>query len=173
MTPTPTAPRQPSSFYLYPGDLHVSSSGETISTLLGTCVSVALYDCLRGVGGMNHYLLSVPTGGRDGSTGETRYAHRALTVLLDSMLTAGARREQIEAKVFGGALRGDSESPQARVARENVRAALEALERWGIPIRAVDTGGPHGRRVFFSTATGRAMVRLFRWPETKEVSSAT
>jgi len=52
---------------LWAGDIFVSEKQIRMTTVLGSCVSVCLFDRLRCFGGMNHYLLPSPgEGGRHG-----------------------------------------------------------------------------------------------------------
>jgi chemotaxis receptor (MCP) glutamine deamidase CheD len=74
-----------------------------IVTVLGSCVSACIRDRVSGMGGMNHFMLP-DGGGDDGSpvSASARYGTYAMEVLINEVLKAGARRENLEAKVFGG-----------------------------------------------------------------------
>ncbi len=144
-------------FYLHPGRLFVSTEPAAVTTILGSCVAVCLWDESRGIGGMNHYLL--PDGDADGAAAE-RFAKVALRRLLAKLLALGARKENLEAKLFGGAcvLEAFRES-RNDLGAKNVEAARHFLEVESIPIIAEDVGGQAGRKLVFHTGGGSAWVR--------------
>jgi chemotaxis protein CheD len=142
---------------LHPGDYHVTSQPITLSTLLGSCVSVCLYDPVRRVMGMNHFLLAERryADGRPVLEGEAgRYGIHAMELLINQLLRSGAQRRYLRAKAFGG---GSVMSRRARgsdgflsVGTDNVRFVREFLRRDGIPLVAADLGGNFGRQIHFT-----------------------
>lgn len=80
--------------------------------------------------------------------------------LIERMVDAGAVRERLVAKVFGGAsLLGDGRAPGRRLGTENVRLAFSILAEAGIPVVAEDVCGTRGRKVIFHADTGDTWVR--------------
>jgi len=140
--------------YLYPGGLWAEAEAGVITTVLGSCVSVCLWDPHAGLGGINHFILP-----RGGATVSARYGNHALPMLLERVLALGARRETLFACVFGGAsvLAGESSGP--RLGSRNVATAFEFLEANGIPVLRQDVGGREGRKLTFRTADGGTLVR--------------
>jgi len=137
--------------FLSPGEVIVSAEPAVISTVLGSCVSITLWDKERGIGGLNHFVL--PRGGTS-----ARYGDTAVLELIDGLLEQGARLRGLEAKVFGGA----AVLPvggEGSVGAANVAFALGELSRRGIPVVGRRTGGERGRLVMFNTGTGDAFVR--------------
>ena len=134
------------------GEHHVSADPEVvISTLLGSCVAACLYDPVCRVGGMNHFLLPGRRGVRD-IDGLGLGVH-AMELLVNALLAAGARRERLEAKLFGGAhMMGGLRD----VGRQNALFAMSFLEAEDIPHRGGSLGGSCARRVQFWPASGRA-----------------
>lgn len=126
-------------------------------TVLGSCVAACLYDPVRRIGGMNHFLLPE---GRD--TRDIRHAAAAMECLVNAMLKAGAARERLRAKLFGGA-RVLTRLPD--IGLRNGEAALAFLKGEGIPCDAADLGGNKARRVRFWPATGRAQTLLLDRPD--------
>lgn len=122
-----------------------------LTTILGSCVAACLRDPVAGVGGMNHFLLpgTVGPGGGDA----TRYGVHLMELLINDMLKKGARRDRIEAKVFGGAKTIASFS---NVGEQNVAFAMQFLKDEGIPVIGSSTGGQHGRKLEFWPVSGRA-----------------
>ena len=88
---------------ILPGEYYFTAKDMMIVTVLGSCVSACLRDRVSGVGGMNHFML--PDGGGDADSpisASMRYGTYAMEILINELLKAGARRENLEAKVFGG-----------------------------------------------------------------------
>lgn len=137
------------SVYLHPGDSVATNTPTAIKTILGSCVSVCLWDGDRGVGGMNHFVMprtwaNTPHPGRFGTL--------AIPRLIDAMVEQGARAGRLQAKVFGGAsmMPGGQARPN-QIGFQNIRVATELLERAGIPVVASDVGGARGRKIIFYT----------------------
>jgi chemotaxis protein CheD len=143
--------------YLLPGELHASAEPCQISTILGSCVSVCLFDPSRLAGGMNHFLLP---SSRKGQAASLRFADTATVALLEKLLAIGCRLENMTAKIFGGSalFRGANSYPESLGAK-NVAAAIQLMENAGLQISAQETGGDHGRKVVFDTDDGVAWSR--------------
>jgi chemotaxis protein CheD len=146
--------------YVHPGQVVVSGPAgpASFSTILGSCVAVCLHDAGAEIGGLNHFLLPVPT---DDAEPTPRYAGVAMEMLLQRMLAEGARPKRIVAQVFGGAsvLRA-FEADVNHLGRRNVTAALEILSGHRIPVKHTDVGGTRGRKVVFSPRDGSTTVHL-------------
>lgn len=143
--------------YLLPGELHASAEPCQISTILGSCVAVCLFDPTRLAGGMNHFLLP---SSRKGESVSLRFGDTATIALLEKLLALGCRLESITAKIFGGSalFRGKDRYSESLGAK-NVAAAKQLMENAGIRIVAHETGGDHGRKVVFDTDDGVAWSR--------------
>ena len=86
--------------YLHAGHLFVSGTPCRVSTILGSCVSVALFDPVAQVGGLNHFLLPQ---GPENTAPSARFGTIAVPWLIDALVAAGAQRRALQAKLFGGA----------------------------------------------------------------------
>jgi chemotaxis protein CheD len=143
--------------YLHPGEIHASGHPARVTTILGSCVAVCLFDARRHVAGLNHFLLpSAPAA----SATSIRYGDVAIGVLIRRVLNLGATREGLTAKIFGGAnvLHAFAEGSR-HIGLANVDVARELLERNGIPLVAEDVGGTRGRKLVFSLPDGAAWVK--------------
>lgn len=140
------------------GEYYVTRSRNyTITTLLGSCVAVCLYDLVNGIGGMNHYMLPGPNVHTKITYPDPRYGTVAMELLLKEVLKKGADYEALQAKVFGG---GEMfVARQYNIAKENIRFALTYLASKEIPIVAMDVGGVWGRKVFYSLKEYNVFVR--------------
>ncbi len=144
--------------YLLPAELSVvdSESSHTIMTILGSCVSVCLWDRRGRAGGMNHYLLP-----RRGNGGELspRYGDVAIPTLVRRLVALGAAHEDLRAKIFGGAHVMPADHPSGKsLGAQNVEVAIEFLRAEGVQILSEDVGGKRGRKLAFNTLDGTALV---------------
>ncbi len=144
--------------YLHPGQIHASSEPSTITTILGSCVAVCLWDPVTRVGGANHYIL--PKWPGEGSVPK-RYGDTAIRELLQEILAAGAPKERLQAKIFGGAciFKSFQGSRDMHFGQQNVTIARSALRAVGVHIVTEDVGGNHGRRMIFQTDTGDCLIK--------------
>lgn len=127
-----------------------------MTTVLGSCVAACIYDAERGVGGMNHFLLAETADGTRMEDEAMRYGAYAMEVLINDLMKLGARREKLEAKLFGGAKLFDSLND---VGAANAGFARRFLEDEGIPVTGASLGGRKARRLEFWPASGRARQR--------------
>jgi len=151
------------------GEYKVSDDGQTvITTLLGSCVAACMHDPAARVGGMNHFLLPGDSDASHLSEAE-RYGVHLMELLVNGMLKQGARRERIQAKLFGGArtIRNLSD-----VGGANARFAKEFLKREGIAVVGGSLGGTQGRRLQYWPASGRARQILMSADEPVIVQAA-
>ncbi|UQA56706.1 GAF domain-containing protein [Polyangium aurulentum] len=147
------------SVYLYPGDAFVSDSPVELTTILGSCVAVCLWDTMLHIGGMSHYLLPASPLGQSASL---RFGDAAIPALLASLERLGSRKHSVQAKLFGGAAVNASAQARggAELGRRNVEMARRMLGDHGIRIVAEDVGGTAGRKLRFRTDDGLALVKV-------------
>ncbi|MBV9509651.1 MAG: chemotaxis protein CheD [Caulobacteraceae bacterium] len=139
------------------GDRAVSANPNLVmTTVLGSCVAACIYDVARGIGGMNHFLLSEAANGARIEDEATRYGAYAMEVLINDLMKLGASRSSLECKLFGGAKMFDSLND---VGAANAAFARRFMEDEGIPVAAASLGGRNARRVEFWPASGRARQR--------------
>ncbi|HZW78915.1 MAG TPA: chemotaxis protein CheD [Candidatus Deferrimicrobiaceae bacterium] len=152
----PADSNQPRHF-LYPGQVFVTREAMTISTILGSCAAVCLWDRHKRAGGMNHYLL--PEGQAEGPN-RLRYGNIANPELLREVLALGCELRNLQAKVFGGSSAFAVDLSQS-VGTRNVDLAESFLRSAGIPIVEKEVSGKHGRRLVFQVADGVTMIKSF------------
>lgn len=127
----------------------------TLTTILGSCVSVCMWDEQARIGGMNHFLLA-----EGADTNAIKYGAYAMEKLINQLVRAGAGRETLQSKVFGGAAVSNFVSD---IGQKNAVFAREFLATEGIPCRGESLGGTKARRVRFVPTTGSAQM-LFVLP---------
>ena len=139
------------------GEIVVRREPTVLVTILGPCISVCLFDAHRGVGGMSHCLLPIAPGE---SLPSPRYCVEAHQQLVRGVLAAGAERQHLVAKVFGGARIAVAENAVTdSLGRQNWETALQLLEADRIPVQGKDVGGRFARKVIFRTDDGSAWVK--------------
>ncbi len=157
----PQAVAEPSAlqpYYLEPGGLVAVSRPTEVTTILGSCVAVCLWDELLHVGGMNHFLLPTPPLGQPPSS---RHGSAAIPMLIRELERMGSQRGHLKAKVFGGAHLMGPPLPDAppSLGVRNAELARRLLAESGIAIIAEDLGGGAGRKLRFRTDDGTALVK--------------
>lgn len=141
---------------ILPAEYFVTNEPLGLMTVLGSCVAACLRDPILGLGGINHFML--PDG--DSSDGApARYGLHAMELLINELIKAGARRERLEAKVFGGGnvLKSFTSMP---IGTRNGQFVSEFLRNEGVNVVAKDLGGIHPRKICYFPTTGKAMVKL-------------
>ncbi|HUO44396.1 MAG TPA: chemoreceptor glutamine deamidase CheD [Burkholderiales bacterium] len=147
---------------LLPGEYHVSKEDIVEVTVLGSCVSACIRDRLLGIGGMNHFMLPDGGAGGRGRFGvSSRYGVHAMEVLINSLLKLGARRENFEAKVFGGGnvLRSLN---VANIGQRNADFVLDFLKTERIRVIAQDLVGIFPRKIYHLVRSGVVRVKMLK-----------
>ena len=142
--------------YLYPGTLFAQREPHLVTTVLGSCVAVCLWDPVARIGGINHYLLPLWNG--DGLP-TPKYGNIAISKLVEKIADCGGSPYRLIAKLFGGASMWHSSPGLYQVGERNIALAQTQLAEMKIQIAAADLGGNVGRKVIFDTGTGAAMMR--------------
>jgi chemotaxis protein CheD len=142
---------------ILPGEYFVTDKGMLLVTVLGSCVAACIRDTKTGMGGMNHFMLP-DDGGRETVGASARYGTYAMEVLINHLLKMGARRNSLEAKVFGGGAVMASLS-SSNVGTRNAEFVLNYLKVEKIPIVAKDLLDSYPRKVYYFPGTGRVMVK--------------
>lgn len=140
--------------FLYPGYIYANPTPGIVTTLLGSCVAVCLWDERLRCGGLNHFLLPTRAKSEDVAA---RYGNSATASLLEQMRKMGSRVSDLKAKVFGGSrlIAGVSAS---NLGDNNVAAALGMLTAAGVNVVERDTGGNAGRKLIFDLVQGSTKV---------------
>ena len=137
-----------------PGEYFVSGENIVIMTVLGSCIAACLWDSRARVGGMNHFMLPES----DSTDVSGRYGSYAMELLINEMLKLGARRETMQAKIFGGG-QVMANFTTMNVGERNTSFVVNYLQTERIPIVSEDVLDIYPRKVVFFPATGKAMVK--------------
>ncbi|WP_338056019.1 chemotaxis protein CheD [Thermanaerosceptrum fracticalcis] len=131
-----------------------------ITTGLGSCVGVCLWDPIMKVGGLAHIMLPDSTQSRS-IQNKAKYADTGVTLLIEEMVKLGAVKSRLVAKIAGGAqmFNFPGASNVMRIGERNTEAVKKCLEQEKIRILAEDTGGNFGRTIEFSTTDGQLLIK--------------
>ncbi|MBF0141123.1 MAG: chemotaxis protein CheD [Magnetococcales bacterium] len=142
--------------FLLPGALFAKDGDYIITTVLGSCIAVCLWDRVKKRGGMNHYKLPLWNG--DGLP-SPKFGNIAIEKLIENLVGFGCTQRNLIAKVFGGAAVIQSSSGLLNVGERNIEVARDYLAQARIPIAASDIGGTQSRKVIFNTADGSILMK--------------
>jgi len=150
---------------ILPGEYYVTNDDESLTTVLGSCISACVRDPQAGVGGMNHFMLPEEGGNcgdrwLDPASGlATRYGSYAMESLINDLMKRGARRERLEIKLFGG---GKILASATDVGRRNIEFIRDYLRLEGLRSVAEDLGDVHPRKIEYSPRTGKVRVKRLK-----------
>ena len=136
---------------------------------LGSCVGIVLYDIVTRTCGLAHIMLPdskmVRVGGKPG-----KYADIAIEAMLNQMIAVGVNRNNVIAKIAGGAcmFSGLSLTDFMNIGLRNVSAIKNVLKELKINLISEDTGGSYGRTIEFHSETGKLIIKSSMAP-TKEI----
>lgn len=145
-------------FYLLPGELMVVEHPCEISTVLGSCVAIIIYDSDSCLSGMIHYLL--PRCMEENTESIGKYANTAFPQLIELLQERGIR--SMHAKIFGGGRVLENVQIGNGVGEENINIGLKMLDHYGIPVMEKNLGGTSGRKICFSSDTHRVVCDSVR-----------
>lgn len=147
---------------LLPGQYFATSQDKMLVTVLGSCVAACLFDPHTGVGGMNHFML--PTVNKLAGEFEqvqgmaAKYGVHAMEILINELVKLGAKKERLNAKVFGGG-KVVPTFVQNDVGKFNAEFVMQFLEIEGIPIVASDLCDIYARKVYFFPSNGNVLMK--------------
>ncbi|EMR03986.1 chemotaxis protein CheD [Cesiribacter andamanensis] len=142
--------------FLYPATVFASKSPTLVTTILGTCVAVCLFDPISKIGGINHFMLASWDGN---GLPSARFGDRAMQQLLERMQQLGADRRSLQARVYGGLCR-KSGGDHFNIGAKNIGMARSLLSQLQIPVLTLDVGGRSPRKLAFQTHTGTVKIDL-------------
>ncbi|PLX10421.1 MAG: chemotaxis protein CheD [Marinilabiliales bacterium] len=150
---------EPLKFFLLPGAIKVSKRPMEITTLLGSCVAVCLWDKKLHYGGINHYLMPFWNGN---GLASPKYGNIAIERLINNMVLMGCDQNDIVAKVFGGASMLNSSENSFSIGSRNIEFQKEELKNYRIKTIASSLGGVLGRKIVFNTETGLIKMKYIK-----------
>ncbi len=148
-----------STHFLYPAAIFASKKPHLVTTILGSCVAVCLFDSVSKMGGINHFMLPLWNGQ---GLASPKYGNIAIDKLLEKLISMGALQRNIKAKVFGGAEVIDTKISQFHIGERNIIIAKEILAEKKINIVSSSVGGKLGRKIRMNTGTGEILHKFIQ-----------
>lgn len=155
---------------ILPGEYYWTGKEMAIITVLGSCVSACIRDRVSGVGGMNHFMLPGGAENDNPASVSMRYGIHAMEILINELLKAGAVRQNLEAKVFGGG-RVLSGLLAMNVGERNADFVRHYLRVEKIRLVAEDLNDIHPRKVAYFPLSGRVLVKKLESSNTLELAA--
>jgi chemotaxis protein CheD len=150
---------------ILPGEFYVSLAGEMIVTVLGSCIAACVRDRIKGVGGMNHFMLPIQResmgNGPSVLSESARYGNWAMEYLINEVLKNGGDKRNLEIKIFGGG-RVLENMQQIDVGQKNIDFVRHFIANESLYLAAEDVGGVFPRKVLYFPDTGSVKVRKLK-----------
>lgn len=153
----PSVTTQIPDHFLFPATIFGHQQPHRVQTILGSCISVCLFDEALKLGAINHFMLPWWNGCGMPSP---KYGDVAIQRLIEKMIGMGSRQESMVAKVFGGSDQHTLGKGSFDVGSRNIDTALSLLDSERIRIVAQSTGGPRGRKLLFFSNTNHVLMKF-------------
>jgi chemotaxis protein CheD len=144
--------------FLKPGDLYISDIPTMVSTILGSCIAVTVFNKRLKTGGICHAML--PKSPYAEEHRAFRYVDSSILYMLSKFEMMGIRKDEMEIKLLGGADVIDRMNEDtASIGQKNIEIALEIIRDEDLQLTISDVGGKMGRKVHFYTHTGKVLLK--------------
>jgi chemotaxis protein CheD len=151
--------------FLKPGELCVCNRPAQVSTILGSCIAVTIFNQRLRIGAICHAILPKNPKGRDA----LRYVDSAISFMLQKLDAMGIGKNEMEVKLLGGADVLERNGTAQSVGQKNIETALEIITQENLSLAGSDVGGRMGRKLHFYTYTGRLLfTRIKRIPHEQD-----
>lgn len=150
---------------IMPGEYYVTTHNEVIATVLGSCVSACIRDRVFGIGGMNHFMLPMTNANSSDAwknvniSAATRYGNYAMEHLINTILSNGGTRKNLEVKVFGG---GKILAQMTDIGSRNIAFVRDYLAVEELKVLAEDLGDIYPRKVMYNPISGKVKMKKLR-----------
>jgi chemotaxis protein CheD len=158
------------------GGFYVTDRNEAISTVLGSCVAACIRDRESGIGGMNHFMLPSNSSGESSYwrntsvNAATRYGSYAMEHLINTILSKGGKKNNLEFKLFGG---GNILGSSVSMGPHNVEFVKQYMDTEGYEIAAESLGGIYPVILNYYPRSGKAKIKRLEHKASEIISSET
>lgn len=145
-------------------DLNIGKNDDILITSgLGSCIGITLYDSQSGVGGMAHIMLPEIPDNR-ANANPAKYADSGINLLLERLEEAGGSTRRLKAKIAGGAqmFQFDDSSSQMEIGARNIEAVKKILKEKNIRLSGEDIGKDYGRTMEFYLKDGKVLIKTVK-----------
>ncbi|WP_027307559.1 chemotaxis protein CheD [Caloramator sp. ALD01] len=144
------------------GDLNIAKTPDKLITLgLGSCIGIAIIDSFNKIAGLSHIMLP-DSKAFSNINNPMKYADTAIPLLVQKLITSGANKNNLKAKIAGGASMFSfaDKSPMMDIGKRNAEAVKSILKELNIPIIAEDIGGNKGRTMIVDPTTATVILKI-------------
>jgi len=151
------------------GEFAVVNDTEDVGfkTLLGSCVAIMFYDKEKKIKGMNHFLLP----DTDNSNEDMKYGLYSVEAMLNEMYKLGCNKQNMAAKISGGADIMNIASFAKSIGHRNVEFANTFCKAEGFRILSDHTRGNDGRVILMGNHFETFIKNVDNSTTTKEVAT--
>lgn len=144
--------------FLLPGEYHISKKPEIVETLVGSCVSVCLFNIKTGRAAMNHFLQDQPSLNSESNIGN--FGSTATEYIITTLMKIDSNPGHYRGQIFGGAAVVKNVSNHNIIGKNNIEIAQKILSQYRIRVIREETGGERGRRIRFDTSNNNVFCRF-------------
>jgi chemotaxis protein CheD len=131
-----------------------------ITYSLGSCIGMAVYDPVRKIGGMLHYMLPASKiAPAKAEANPAMFADTGVPMLLNYLLQSGAQKSRLLIKVAGGAQLMD-DNKVFNIGERNFLMLRKLLWANNLLLKGQHVGGAVARTLRLEIATGRVTVKF-------------
>lgn len=130
------------------GEFAIGKDTDNIAfkTLLGSCVAIMFYDKIKKIKAMNHFLLPLANSTND----DMKYGLYSVKAMLNEMCKLGCKKENLSAKISGGADIIRLNTSLDTIGYRNVEFAKDFCKTEGFELVGEHTRGGYGRLIFLA-----------------------
>lgn len=150
---------------LKPGKLFIGSEPREVVTVLGSCVSVTMFNPRLKLAAICHAMLADPDITRGEQEEPYKYVSLVVPAMVEKFRRLGIDPEETEVKLFGGAnvFGFKNEKKHGRgIGIANIQRSKELLKQFDLRIARSHVGGYIGRKLIFNTATGIVWLKCLK-----------
>jgi chemotaxis protein CheD len=154
--------------YLKPGEIFISDKPSVVKTILGSCISVTMFNSRLRIGSICHGMLpecNEMNGSNCACLKGIRYVDCSIRKMLEELHSMGILNDEIEVKLFGGADMFKTilcKPNTINVGEQNIKAAFKIMGDSNLRLVASDIGGSSGREIIFIPNTGEVFLKKLR-----------
>jgi len=141
-------------------DIKVSAEPDTVlvTYALGSCIAVIVYDPMKKLGGMIHYMLPLSSSSPERAKERpAMFADTGIPMLFHAVYDLGSKKQDLIVKVTGGGSLYDDNGHFA-IGDRNYTMLRKMFWKAGVMITAEDVGGTKSRTARLYLESGRCTV---------------
>lgn len=159
--------------YLKQGEMSILEHPALVSTILGSCVAVTLYNKRLGIAAISHALLphckhheyinnvnDLLTDDCSRCAEAFKYVDCSVSMMVEAFARFGIRPGETQVQLYGGAKMfiAGNEKTNLPVGFQNSAVAEKVIADHGLTLLTSDIGGSVGRKIYFDTQTGKVTM---------------